>query len=67
MGLGTNRDYKTRAKTFKVVNFIHQIKMNALMTKGVRKLEASKIAYNELMAMTWSEKMKFYNENQISL
>ena len=49
MGLGINRDYKTRDRNVKRNLKNHLKRMNELIKEGKTKEEASKLAYDEIM------------------
>ncbi len=56
MGLGNNRDYKTRDRAARVALAIHDARMKELVGKGLSREEASKQAYMELSAGKLSNK-----------
>ena len=51
MGLGANRDYKTRARQVDRAMAKHMELMTAYIEEGMSKDEASKKAYKEVLAM----------------
>lgn len=51
MGLGTNRDYKTRARQVDRALAKHQELMNKYIEEGMTRSEASKKAYAEVLMM----------------
>ena len=48
MGLGTNRDYKTRERYARAHLTVHKMRMDELMKKGYTCEEASRIAFDEI-------------------
>ena len=58
MGLGTNRDYKTRHRNVKISLAVHNRRMNELIAEGISRDDASKQAYGEFMNGKLSQYIK---------
>lgn len=59
MGLGTNRDYKSRDIKATATLNIHKQIMNMLMDKfGLDKKTASNMAYDEIIKGFWNKEIK---------
>lgn len=62
MGLGNNRDYKTRARRITLKLKAHDILTNRNLAEGMSKEDASKTAYQTVKKMTEAACAKLIQE-----
>lgn len=65
MALGTNRDYKTRDRAARINMSLHMMLMNGHIERGMERLEASKKAFDELLAIPFKERRAIF-ENRVN-
>lgn len=62
MGLGTNRDYRTQDRWARLSLAWHANRTEELTRKGVERAEASRLAFEEWVAIPLAEKSRLFRE-----